>query len=62
VTVGGTTSYISLTPATATNTNGWTQLSGTATVAWTGTLSSAVAYVETLAGTDALSIDDMTMR
>jgi hypothetical protein len=41
VTANGTTSYLSLTPATAVNSSGWTQLSGTATVSWTGTLTGA---------------------
>jgi hypothetical protein len=40
------------------NSSGWTQLSGTVTVSWTGTLSSANLYVETAAGTDSFYIDD----
>jgi hypothetical protein len=58
----GTTSYLSLTPATAVNSNGWTQLTGTATVSWTGTLSGATLYVETSAGTDGLYLDDASFQ
>ena len=43
VTANGSTSYVSLTPATAVNTGGWTLLTGTATVSWTGTLTGATA-------------------
>jgi hypothetical protein len=57
VTANGTTNYISLGQA-AVNSSGWTQLSGTATVSWSGTLSSATLYVETAAGTDSFYIDD----
>ena len=62
VTANGTTNYIGLTPATAVNANGWTQLSGTATVSWTGTLTGATFYVETTAGTDGFSIDDASFQ
>jgi hypothetical protein len=58
LTAGGTTSYISLTPATTVNASSWTLLSGTVTVSWSGTLSSANFYVETTAGTDSFFIDD----
>jgi hypothetical protein len=58
LTAGGTTSYLPLTPAATVNANGWTQLSGTATPSWSGTLTRAVLYVETDAGTDSLYIDD----
>ncbi|MFC8801098.1 non-reducing end alpha-L-arabinofuranosidase family hydrolase [Promicromonospora sp. NPDC057138] len=57
VTAGGTTSYINLAQG-AVNSSGWTQLTGTATVSWSGTLSSATFYVETAAGTDSLYVDD----
>jgi hypothetical protein len=62
MTVNGTTSYLSLTPAGAVNSGGWTQLSGTATVSWSGTLSSATFYVETTAGTDSFYIDDASFQ
>ncbi|WP_051366333.1 family 43 glycosylhydrolase [Hamadaea tsunoensis] len=62
LTAGGTTTYVALTPATAVGSAGWTQLSGTATVSWSGTLSGATVYVETAAGTDGLSIDDVSMQ
>src|SRR5690242_11793460 len=57
VTANGTTNYLTLAQATV-NASGWTQLTGTTTVSWTGTLSSATLYVETLAGTDSFYIDD----
>ena len=57
VTANGTTNYIALAQG-AVNASGWTQLTGTTTVSWTGTLSSATLYVETLAGTDGFYIDD----
>lgn len=62
LTANGTTSYMQLTPAAALSTNGWTQLSGTATVSWTGTLSGATFYVETAAGTDNLYLDDVSLQ
>jgi hypothetical protein len=62
VTANGTTSYITLAPAAAVNSSGWTLLSGTATVSWSGTLSSATFYVETAAGTDSFYIDDASFR
>ncbi|GAA1762774.1 family 43 glycosylhydrolase [Luedemannella helvata] len=62
LTANGTTSYVSLTPATAVNSSGWTLLSGTAAVSWTGTLSSATFYVETAAGTDSLYLDDVSIQ
>ncbi len=46
-TANGTTSYLQLTPAQTVNSSGWTQLTGTATVSWTGTLTNASVYVET---------------
>lgn len=62
VTADGATSYHQLTPAVAVNSGGWTQLSGTTTVSWTGTLSSANLYVETAAGTDAYHLDDAVFQ
>nr|WP_221379096.1 family 43 glycosylhydrolase [Actinoplanes polyasparticus] len=62
LTAGGTTSYLQLTPAATVNANGWTLLSGTATPSWSGTLSRAVLYVETTAGTDNLVIDDASFQ
>jgi len=57
VTANGTTNYIALAQG-AVNASGWTQLSGTTTVSWTGTLSAASFYVETAAGTDSFYLDD----
>jgi len=57
VTANGTTSYIALAQG-AVNASGWAQLTGTATVSWSGTLSSATLSVETAAGTDSFYIDD----
>nr|WP_245653392.1 family 43 glycosylhydrolase [Herbidospora sakaeratensis] len=62
LTANGTTSYLQLTPAQTVNTNGWTQLTGTATVSWTGTLTNASFYVETAAGTDGLYVDDASFQ
>ncbi|GAB3834984.1 carbohydrate binding domain-containing protein [Dactylosporangium cerinum] len=62
VTANGTTSYVQLAPATAITTSGWTQLTGTATVSWTGTLTGATFYVETTSGTDGLLVDDVSLR
>ena len=62
MTASGTTSYVQLTPAAAVNSTGWTLLSGTATVSWSGTLSSATFYVETAAGTDSYHVDDMSFQ
>ncbi|MFD6138983.1 non-reducing end alpha-L-arabinofuranosidase family hydrolase [Promicromonospora sp. NPDC060271] len=60
LTAGGTTSYVNLAQGNV-NSSGWTQLTGTATVSWSGTLSSATYYVETAAGTDNLYIDDASL-
>lgn len=60
LTAGGTTSYVNLAQG-AVNSSGWTQLTGTTTVSWSGTLSSATYYVETAAGTDNLYIDDASL-
>ncbi|MCG5221036.1 family 43 glycosylhydrolase [Streptosporangium soli] len=62
VTANGTTNYHQLTPAQTADTNGWTQLTGTATVSWTGTLTNASLYVETAAGTDGLYVDDASFQ
>jgi xylan 1,4-beta-xylosidase len=62
LTANGATSFISLTPATQVNPSGWTRLSGTATVSWTGTLSSAILYVETSMGTDSFFLDDASFQ
>jgi arabinoxylan arabinofuranohydrolase len=62
LTANGTTNYVQLTPAQTVNANGWTQLTGTATVSWTGTLTSASFYVETDAGTDNLYVDDASFQ
>ncbi|WP_187399453.1 hypothetical protein [Micromonospora sp. AP08] len=44
------------------NPDGWTKLTGTATVSWSGNLSGATFYVETASGTDAFSVDDVSLR
>ncbi|WP_203843771.1 family 43 glycosylhydrolase [Winogradskya humida] len=62
LTVNGTTSYLQLTPTATASASGWTQVSGTATVSWSGTLSKAVFYVETAAGTDNLYLDDANLQ
>ena len=61
VTANGTTSYVTLAQGTV-NSSGWTLLSGTATVSWSGTLSSAKFYVETTSGTDSFYIDDASFQ
>jgi hypothetical protein len=60
LTAGGTTSYVNLAQGNVSS-SGWTQLTGTTTVSWSGTLSSATYYVETVAGTDNLYIDDASL-
>src|SRR4051794_31359975 len=62
ITAGGSTSYVSLTPSTTVNSRGWTLLSGTAAVSWSGTLSSATFYVETDSGTDGYYLDDVSLQ
>ncbi len=57
----GSTSYLSLTAATGVNPNGWTLLSGTTNVSWSGTLTGATFYVETAAGTDGFFVDDASV-
>jgi len=61
VTANGTTNFLTLAQG-AVNSSGWTQLTGTTTVSWSGTLSSARFYVETAAGTDNFLIDDASMQ
>jgi hypothetical protein len=61
LTVGGTTNYLTLAQG-AVNSSGWTQLTGTATVSWSGTLTSARLYVETTSGTDSFYVDDASMQ
>jgi len=61
LTVNGTTNFITLAQGAVTS-SGWTLLTGTATVSWSGTLSSARFYVETSAGTDGFFIDDSSMQ
>jgi len=61
VTANGTTNFITL-AQNAVNSSGWTLLTGTTTLSWTGTLSSARFYVETSAGTDNLLIDDASIQ
>ena len=61
LTANGSTNYIQLATG-AVNSSGWTQLTGTTTVSWSGTLSSATFYVETTSGTDSFYIDDASMQ
>jgi hypothetical protein len=56
----GTTTYVSLATA-AINSTGWTLVSGTVPVSWSGTLTGVLFYVETVAGTDNLYIDDASL-
>lgn len=58
LTANGTTSYVSLTSTQSVNSSAWTQLTGTANVSWSGSLSSANFYVETTSGTSSFYIDD----
>ncbi|TQJ22546.1 carbohydrate binding protein [Micromonospora sp. A202] len=62
LTANGTTNYLQLTPTADVNVNGWTQLTGTATVSWSGTLTGATFYVETAAGADSLLVDDASFQ
>lgn len=61
LTVNGSTSYRALAQG-AVNSSAWTLLTGTATVSWSGTLSSARFYVETASGTDSFFIDDASLQ
>lgn len=62
LTANGTTNYVQLTPAATVNANGWTQLTGTATVSWSGTLTQARFYVETASGTEGFYLDDVSLQ
>ncbi|MBM0234212.1 family 43 glycosylhydrolase [Micromonospora sp. STR1_7] len=62
LTANGTTTYVQLTPTAGVNANGWTQLTGTATASWSGTLSNATFYVETAEGSDSLLVDDASLQ
>jgi hypothetical protein len=62
LTANGATSYITLAPAQTVSSSGWTLLSGSATVSWSGTLSSANFYVETTSGTSSFYIDDASFQ
>ncbi len=55
-----TTTYVNLASATV-NSTGWTLLSATTPVSWSGTLTGVLFYVETAAGTDNLYIDDASL-
>ncbi len=55
-----TTTYVSL-ATTAINSTGWTLVTGTGPVSWSGTLTGVLFYVETAAGTDNLYIDDASL-
>jgi hypothetical protein len=55
-----TTTYINM-ASVGINANGWTLLSGTASVTWSGTLTGVLFYVETATGTDNFSIDDAAL-
>jgi hypothetical protein len=55
-----TTTYVSLATA-AINSTGWTLVTGTVPVSWSGTLTGVLFYVETAAGTDNLYIDDASL-
>jgi endo-1,4-beta-D-glucanase Y len=57
----GTTTYVTLASA-AINSTGWTLLTGTVPVSWSGTLTAVLFYVETAAGTDNLYIDDASLQ
>jgi lysophospholipase L1-like esterase len=61
VTANGTTNYLTLAQG-AVNSSGWTLLTGSRTVSWSGTLSSARFYVETTSGTDNFFVDDTSMQ
>jgi lysophospholipase L1-like esterase len=61
LTANGTTSFVTLAQG-AVSSSGWTLLTGTTTVSWSGTLSSATFYVETTSGTDSFFVDDASMQ
>ena len=56
----GTTTYVTIASA-AINSTGWTLVTGTLPVSWSGTLTGVLFYVETAAGTDNLYIDDASL-
>ncbi|WP_425953860.1 non-reducing end alpha-L-arabinofuranosidase family hydrolase [Xylanimonas sp. McL0601] len=60
VTVGSTSSYVTLDQKSVSS-SGWTELTGTKDVSWSGTLASASFYVETADGTDSLYVDDASL-
>ncbi len=53
----GSTTYVSLASAQV-NSTGWTLLSGSARVSWSGTLTAVFFYIETASGTNNFYIDD----
>jgi len=61
LTANGTTSFVTLAQG-AVSSSAWTLLTGTTTVSWSGTLSSATFYVETTSGTDSFFVDDASMQ
>jgi hypothetical protein len=61
VTANGSTNYVALAQG-AVNSSGWTLLSGTVTVSWSGTLSNARFYAETTSGTGSFYIDDASFQ
>ena len=61
MTANGTTSYLAFAQG-AVNSSGSTMFTGSRTVSWTGTLTSARFYVETAAGTDNFYIDDASLQ
>ncbi len=54
------TTYVGLASA-AINSTGWTLVTGTVPVSWSGTLTGVLFYVETAAGTDNIYIDDASL-
>jgi glucuronoarabinoxylan endo-1,4-beta-xylanase len=56
-----TTTYINMASA-AINANGWTLVSATVPISWSGTLTGVLFYVETAAGTDNIYIDDAQLH
>jgi lysophospholipase L1-like esterase len=61
LTANGTTTYRAVAQG-AVSSSGWTLLTGTTTVSWSGTLSSARFYVETTSGTNSFYVDDASMQ
>jgi hypothetical protein len=56
------TTWVTLAPNTAVNSTGWTKVSGSGTVSWSGTLNTARWFVETDTGTTTFYIDDAKMN